>query len=252
MWNWLHSIKYVLSPKLGFCQWLSAMRSSKCVWYHAQQWGFILASACHLMPHFCSFHHGEAFILEDVDVRCQQFDGGVWCSEMLSLPLILFLKAEASKWAEILFYTSVPPRWGAESEDGTTQVVKPYRLNAFEMRRLWNCNVSIRRMAITQSTRRRAELHYSARCICHNVNPSRLGSSRYASLHGPGDPLGAPLWLCPLTRRHFPALSSHLKTPPGAIWLPFSVATWHLQGYGHALVWSNLHDGCQLPSACPD
>lgn len=91
-----------------------------------------------------------------------------------------------------------------------------------------------------------------ARCVCHNVNPSRLGSSRYASLHGPGDPLGAPLWLCPLTHRLFLALSSHLKTPPGAIWLPFSVATWHLQGYGHALVWSNLHDGCQLPSACPD
>lgn len=228
------------------------MRSSKCVWYHAQKWGFILANACHLMPHFCSFHHGEAFILEYVDVRCQQFDGGVWCSEMLSLPLFLFLKAEASKWAEILFYTSVPPRWGAESEDGTTRVVKPYRLNAFEMRCLWNCNVSIRRMAITQSTWRRAELHYSARCICHNVNPSRSGSSRYASLHGPGDPLGAPLWLCPLTHRRFLALSSHLKTPPGAIWLPFSVATWHLQGYGHVLVWSNLHDGCQLPSACPD
>lgn len=194
----------------------------------------------------------EAFILEYVDVRCQQFDGGVWCSEMLSLPLFLFLKAEASKWAQILFYTSVPPRRGAESEDGTTQVVKPYRLNAFEMRRLWNCNVSIRRMAITQSTQRRAELHYSAWCICQNVNPSRSGSSRYASLHGPGDPLRAPLWLCPLTHRHFLALSSHLKTPPGAIWLPFSVATWHLQGYGHVLVWSNLHDGCQLPSACPD
>lgn len=39
----------------------------------------------------------------------------------------------------------------AESEDGTTQLVEPYRLNGFEKLCLWNGNISIQRTAITQS-----------------------------------------------------------------------------------------------------
>lgn len=39
----------------------------------------------------------------------------------------------------------------AESRDGTTEAVKPYRLNGFEMLSLWNCNISIQRTAIMQS-----------------------------------------------------------------------------------------------------
>lgn len=62
-----------------------------------------LATAWRGMPYFRSQHHSEHFIIKYIDVRCHGFDSAVWCSTMI----YFFLKAGTSKWAEILFYTSV-------------------------------------------------------------------------------------------------------------------------------------------------
>lgn len=98
----------------------------------------------------------------------------------------------------------------AESKDGTTQVVMPYRLNGFEILCLWNCNISIQRTAITQSNMEMAGIALQQRRIYYNVKSSQFV---FYKLCFSAQPRGPPV--LPTVPTHpmlLPALSSHLKT----------------------------------------
>lgn len=159
-------------------------------------------NACHLTPHFTS----QVFLSSSISMSLSQFDSTAWRGAVFLFLKMGFLNEQRFPFIQ---KKSVQHRLKAKRAHNTS-CQTTMALNSFEMLPVWNGNISIQTMAITQSTWKWIEPQYSHARFIKMYNFATFCYIRYALVLIPGDL--AAIQSAPTHPLLLPALISHLKT----------------------------------------